>query len=90
MTIQLPPDVEAIVKAKVASGAFANESDVLAAAVRVFEREDSERESQKARLRGMLQDAIEQVERGEVFDVDEAFDEVETELFGKKLAIRRA
>ena len=34
MTIQLPPDVEAIVKAKVASGAFASEAEVVTAAVR--------------------------------------------------------
>ena len=86
MTIQLPPDVEAIVKAKVASGAFASEAEVVTAAVRSLEREETEREQQKSRLQGMLQEAVDQVERGAITDVDQAFDEVEMELFGKRLA----
>ena len=43
---------------------------------------------QTDKLRGMLQEAIDEIERGEFLDVDEAFDEVEVELFGKRLADR--
>lgn len=46
----------------------------------------SERTRQTDLLRGMLQEASDEIERGEFQDVDEAFDEVEVELFGKRLA----
>jgi Arc/MetJ-type ribon-helix-helix transcriptional regulator len=39
MTIQLPKDLESSVRAEVLSGHFANEDDVVAAAVRAYLRE---------------------------------------------------
>ena len=50
------------------------------------EAQSSERVVQTEQLRGMLQEAIDEIERGEFQDVDEAFDEVDIELFGKRLA----
>jgi Arc/MetJ-type ribon-helix-helix transcriptional regulator len=86
MTMQLPSDVQAIIQAKLASGEFATEAEVVAAGVRLLEQEDAERARQTDRLQGMLQEAVNEIERGEFQDVDEAFDEVEVELFGKRLA----
>jgi putative addiction module CopG family antidote len=85
MTIQLPPDVEAIVKAKVASGAFPSESEVVAAAVRWFEAE-GQRNSKREELQALIREGAEDADRGDVQDLDEAFDEVEVELFGKRIA----
>jgi antitoxin ParD1/3/4 len=79
MTIQLPPDVEAIVKAKVASGAFANESEVLAAAVRFLETE-GERQRQHAHLKELIREGVEAADRGELYDADEVFDEILRDL----------
>ena len=86
MTISLPKDVQAIIRAKVESGEFSSESDVVAAGVRMLLEEDKQREQQTNRLRSMVQEAVEEFERGESKDMDEAFDEVEIELFGKRLA----
>jgi putative addiction module CopG family antidote len=86
MTLSLPNDVQAIIHAKIASGEFSSESDVVAAGVRLLLEEEQQRAQQTERLRAMLQEAVDDFERGDYQDVDEAFDEVELELFGKRLA----
>jgi hypothetical protein len=47
-----------------------------------------EREAQRQldELRASLIEASQQIERGEYLDMDEAFDQMEIELFGHKLA----
>jgi putative addiction module CopG family antidote len=84
MTINLPADVAALVNAQVRSGDFKSPEEVLRAAVQSLERE-SERRRQEAKLKSMLDAAICQVENGETVDGDQAFDEIEMELFGHKL-----
>jgi len=86
VTISLPSDVQSIIAAKVASGEFSSESEVVAAGVRLLLDEEQQRAQQTDRLRGMIQEAVDEFERGEFKDMDEAFDEVEIELFGKRLA----
>ncbi len=86
MTISLPKDVQAIIRAKIASGEYSSESDVVAAGVRLLVEEEQQRADQTERLRQMVQEGVDAFERGEWQDMDEAFDEVEIELFGKRLA----
>jgi antitoxin ParD1/3/4 len=81
MTIQLPPDVEAIVKAKVASGAFPSESEVVATAVRWFEAEGRVKHEH---LKALIHEGVEAAERGELFDGDEVFDEILKDLESHK------
>ncbi len=85
MTISLPKDVQAIIRAKVESGEFSSESDVVAAGVRMLLEDDQLREKQTNLLRSMIQEAVEEFNRGDFVEMDEAFDEVEIELFGKRL-----
>jgi len=85
MTVNLPSDVAALVDARVQSGDFGSPEEVLRAAVQSLERE-TERSRQEAKLRSMLEAAVKQVENGETVDGDQAFDEIEMELFGHKLA----
>jgi putative addiction module CopG family antidote len=84
MTVNLPADVASFVKSQLQSGAFQSPDEVLRAAVQSFEKQ-AERQPQDDRLRDMLQAARKQVADGETLDVDDAFDEVELELFGQKL-----
>jgi hypothetical protein len=58
---------------------------LLRAAVESLQR-DSERKQLQDELRQSLLEADAQIERSEFQDSDEAFDEVEVELFGKRLA----
>ncbi|HUE71699.1 MAG TPA: type II toxin-antitoxin system ParD family antitoxin [Pirellulaceae bacterium] len=79
MTIKLPAEIEAIVKAKVASGAYASESDVVVAALRLLES-DAERQRKFAELKALIQEGIDSAERGELYDGEEVFDEILREL----------
>jgi putative addiction module CopG family antidote len=85
MTINLPADVATFVKSQLASGAFQSPDEVLRAAVQSFKNE-TERSRQENKLRQMLQAGADQVRDGQTLDVDDAFDEIELELFGQKLA----
>ncbi len=61
MTNNLPPDLAAFVAEQVASGKYASIDDAILDAVRKCQ--DSERRA--AELRRMLQDAIDELDRGE-------------------------
>jgi len=59
--MQLPADVEARVREKVARGEFSDADAVIREAMRLLD----ERERQLAELRGMLQTGLTQLDRGE-------------------------
>jgi len=80
MSVNLPAEVEAIVESHVSCGDFASASDVVSAAVRLLDRRKREKQRQIEKLRSMLQEAVDQIERGEWLDGDEVFDEILREL----------
>jgi putative addiction module CopG family antidote len=61
MTMQLPADVEARVRDKVARGEFSDADAVIREAMRLLD----ERERQLAQLRGLLQTGLTQLDQGE-------------------------
>jgi len=85
MTNNLPPDVASYVNSQVASGAFDSPDAVLRAAVESLRR-DAQQKQMHSELRQSLLEADAEIDRGEFQDCDEAFDEIEVELFGKRLA----
>jgi len=82
MSIELAPEIQALVDDQVASGAYASPAAFISAAVSLLAQREQRRRLQTEKLRGLLQEAVDEVERGEVSDIDEAFDRVEGELFG--------
>ncbi len=85
MTITIPSDVAATLTDQVQSGAFTSTAEALRAAVKLLGEEANRKQRQEAFI-ASLREADEQINRGEYFELDEAFDEVEIELFGRKLA----
>ena len=83
MSITLPADVESIVNSHVARGDFASGEEMVAAAIRLFDQRKREKERQITRLRQMLQEAVDEAERGEWLDPDEVFEEVLAEIDSK-------
>jgi antitoxin ParD1/3/4 len=83
MSINLPADVEAIVNAHVADGEFGSATEVVMAAIRLFDSRKREKQKQIEKLRAMLQEAVEQADRGELLDGDEVFDEILRDLEAK-------
>jgi len=83
MTISIPEDVAAVLTDQVQRGAYASTEEALRAAVKLLDS-DADRRRQRDELIASLREADEQINRGEFKDLDEAFDEVEIELFGHK------
>jgi putative addiction module CopG family antidote len=77
MTIQMPADVEAIIRRRVASGRYGSEADVLRDALDALDQRGHER---YLLLRAKVRAGFEEAERGELVDVTpELFDELERE-----------
>jgi Arc/MetJ-type ribon-helix-helix transcriptional regulator len=83
MTIDLPTDIAGQLASHVTSGDASAEDALLAAVKLLGEEKDRQRKFEE--LKRSLREADEQIDRGECFDVDEAFDQVEMKLFGRKL-----
>jgi antitoxin ParD1/3/4 len=71
MSIAIPPEITAKVQAFVASGAYANENEVLDQALDLLERRDQ--------LRAIIQVGLDELDRGESLDGDEVFRELEAQ-----------
>jgi antitoxin ParD1/3/4 len=75
MNVNLTPRLEAMVREKVESGLYNNASEVVREALREMERKD-----QLERLRKSLQEADEQVARGDYYELnDETWERIERE-----------
>jgi Arc/MetJ-type ribon-helix-helix transcriptional regulator len=85
MTITIPADVANVLAGQVEAGKFASTEQALPAAVSLLGKED-ERQRKRDAFVATLREADEQISRGDFLDVDDAFDQVEVELFGKRLA----
>ena len=80
MTISLPPEIQALVDAQVASGAYPSTTAFVTAAIELLADRERKREEQTVKLRALLQEAVDEADRGELLDCDEVFDEVLREL----------
>ena len=61
MTVTFPPDLEASIQQKVASGRYQDVTEVIRAALRLLDQ----REQQQQALRASVADAFAAIERGE-------------------------
>ena len=79
MKIELTPEAEAAVMRVVNSGGNATPAHVVNTALRLF-LDPPEMHRRRDELIAMIREGIESVERGELYDADEVFDEVLAEL----------
>jgi antitoxin ParD1/3/4 len=77
--ISRPPELEAFVESRVASGRYQSASDVVRAALRLLETDERDREAALAEVRQKIQLGLDQIQRGEVFDGEAVFDELDQE-----------
>ncbi len=71
MDLALNPELDAFVRQRVASGEFADESEVVAAGLRLLRRR-AERRRRLDALRRLVQVGVDQSDRGEVAPLDAA------------------
>ena len=68
MNVSLTPELEAMVQAKVASGLYNNQSEVVREALRLLAEQDRLRQAHLARLREALATGLREADRGELLD----------------------
>lgn len=79
MNISLTPELESFVDSRVASGRYQSASEVVRAGLRLLEQDELEREAALAEVRQKIQLGLDQIQRGEVFDGEAVFDELDQE-----------
>jgi antitoxin ParD1/3/4 len=84
MNISLTEELEELVQRKVASGRYTSASEVVRAGLRLLEQEDELRETRLAAVRAEVQAGIDQAERGELVDGEEAMARVKKRAAAKK------
>jgi antitoxin ParD1/3/4 len=77
MNVSLTPELEASIDARVASGRYQSASEVVRAGLRLLEAEEQQREAALAEVRQKIEVGLEQIRRGEVFDGEAVFDELD-------------
>lgn len=68
MNVNLTPELEELIRRKVASGLYNNQSEVVREALRLLAEQDRLREAHGARLRQALAEGLEQADRGELLE----------------------
>jgi Arc/MetJ-type ribon-helix-helix transcriptional regulator len=72
MQLNVPPDLEALVQKRLATGAFANAEDVIRRALETLEAEESWTDEERRALDHKIDRALEQVAAGQVCGPEEA------------------
>jgi Arc/MetJ-type ribon-helix-helix transcriptional regulator len=72
MQLNVPPDVEALVQKRLASGAFANAEDVIRCALETLDAEENWTDEERRALDEKIDQALKQVAAGQVYGPDEA------------------
>ena len=76
MNISLTPELEKLIKQKVASGMYHSASEVIREALRLLKERDEHHQMRIEQLRRDIQIGLDQIARGEVHDGEEVFSEL--------------
>jgi Arc/MetJ-type ribon-helix-helix transcriptional regulator len=72
MQLTVPPDLEALVQKRLATGAFANAEDLIRRALEALDAEESWTDEERSALDEKINRALEQVAAGWVYGPEEA------------------
>ncbi|HEY9755112.1 MAG TPA: type II toxin-antitoxin system ParD family antitoxin [Oculatellaceae cyanobacterium] len=76
MNVSLSPELERLVEEKVKSGMYNSASEVIRAGLRLLQEQDELRQMRLRELQRDLKKGLDQIERGEVVEGDEVFQEL--------------
>lgn len=86
MNVSLSPELEQLIEAKVKSGMYNSASEVIRAGLRLLQEQDELRQIRLHELKHEVREGLDEIERGEVVDGDEVFQE----LAERNLKFRKA
>jgi antitoxin ParD1/3/4 len=76
MSLNVPPEFERAIRERVESGAYASEADVFAACLKALAEWEDVQRAKYEKLRGEIQAGIDQLDRGEGIDGEEALQRI--------------
>lgn len=76
MNVNLTPELEKLIREKVASGLYNNQSEVVREGLRLLAEQDRLREAHLEKLRTALAAGLEQADRGDLLDGPEVVEEM--------------
>ena len=76
-TLSFTPEQAAFVATCVASGRYQSASEVVRAALRLLADQEAHRQAELDRVRALVKEGTEQLDRGEVVDGDDVFRELD-------------
>ena len=89
MNVPLTKEIEEFVRRKVESGRYSSATEVIHAGFRLLEREDEFSDTRLAAIRARVEEGIEQAERGELGDDEEAVARVKKRAVAKRRRSRK-
>ncbi|MBX3076184.1 type II toxin-antitoxin system ParD family antitoxin [Candidatus Obscuribacterales bacterium] len=76
MNVSLSPELEQLIEEKVKSGMYNSASEVIRAGLRLLKEQDEIRQIRMRELKREVQIGMDEIERGEIVDGDEVFQEL--------------
>jgi antitoxin ParD1/3/4 len=76
VNISLTPELDAFLQSRVRSGRYQTTSEVVREALRLLQRQESERDEAFRRLKAKLRRGAGQADRGELLEGDKVFEEL--------------
>jgi antitoxin ParD1/3/4 len=80
ITVTLPPELEAFIEERVASGRFATPGEAVREGLRLLEEREQEREAVLTELRQEIEIGVEQAKAGELTDGSAFFEQLRQKI----------
>jgi antitoxin ParD1/3/4 len=88
MQLNVPPDLETLIKKRLSSGGYASVEDVLRRALEAQDAEENWTDEERRALRAHIEEGYQQAERGELIDSAQARREIQAMKEDRRLSKR--
>jgi antitoxin ParD1/3/4 len=90
VNVSLTPELDAFLQSRVRSGRYQTTSEVVREALRLLQRQETERDEAFQQLKAKLKRGAGQAERGELLDGDKVFEELRELIEERRRARKKA
>lgn len=84
INVSLTPELERFVEAKVSTGRYQSVSEVVRESLRLLEERELAKDAARAELRSKIAIGLEQLRKGEVYDGEQVFSELQERSRAKR------